>query len=381
MPPEDGSVPVAGRAAPYSKYHIPEPCQDSAEEFYGGYSPGTGGKVPSPLANRKLPREACGAIFRPIAASNPSKSGLALCSRSGSDSISSSAFPAAPPASDGEPAGAEAFARVLSCNMLHLCGGGVAAFSLAGSSCSILSQPAGAGPAVPRNGSLLNKLSRHMSSASLRSLASATLQYETSSSASMSVQRNGSLLQATFEKRASSSTASTVSLAAAVAAASGTGGPPGAASGGGSSSSSAAAAAASTSAATAQQFAQLFVRALATQNVKWASEEALSSLFDAEAKLKTLDQQLFVGRAAILRRLNGGMEQLSKMVRASLSDKQLEALGDLNECVSFEVGAPDAEHPSRVVVSYAFKVGRTIRMQDHFKIRGGRILRLKRMRC
>ncbi len=48
-------------------------------------------------------------------------------------------------------------------------------------------------------------------------------------------------------------------------------------------------------------------QALATGNVQWASDPALTSLFHDAAVMVALDGQRYSGMAAIIRRLNGGV--------------------------------------------------------------------------
>ncbi|PNW70189.1 hypothetical protein CHLRE_17g709600v5 [Chlamydomonas reinhardtii] len=68
--------------------------------------------------------------------------------------------------------------------------------------------------------------------------------------------------------------------------------------------------------AVARGFSEAFLRALATGDVRWGSDPRVSGLFTEGARMLTHDGQLFVGRTAIIRRLNAGMEQLHRMLGA-----------------------------------------------------------------
>lgn len=64
--------------------------------------------------------------------------------------------------------------------------------------------------------------------------------------------------------------------------------------------------------AVARSFADAFLAALLLGDTKWGG--GVGGLFAESAKMLTHDGQLFVGRTAIIRRLNGGMDQFLKML-------------------------------------------------------------------
>lgn len=57
---------------------------------------------------------------------------------------------------------------------------------------------------------------------------------------------------------------------------------------------------------TCKAFTDAYVKALETNDFKWASHSIVSSLFHKNAKLATQDKQSFTGLAAVIRRLNTG---------------------------------------------------------------------------
>jgi hypothetical protein len=111
-----------------------------------------------------------------------------------------------------------------------------------------------------------------------------------------------------------------------------------------------------------------------------------------------LDRQMYVGKAAILRRLNGGMDQLVKMAQATATDSSsgadsAAAAGGSSAAAAaalaarlpkpqLTVSCPDPKgRPSAVEAVYVFKWGiRKFTMRDEFVVRGGQILRLRRSR-
>jgi hypothetical protein len=109
-----------------------------------------------------------------------------------------------------------------------------------------------------------------------------------------------------------------------------------------------------------------------------------------------LDKQLYVGKAAIIRRLNGGMDQLVKMANATATDSS--SSGDADSAAAGDVVAdlakqlpkphlsvscPDPKgRPTQAQAVYTFKWGiRKFTMRDEFIVRGGQILRLCRVRA
>jgi hypothetical protein len=148
----------------------------------------------------------------------------------------------------------------------------------------------------------------------------------------------------------------------------------------------------------ARAFAEAFLAALSAGNTKWASEAAVGDLLADAAKMVGLDKQLYVGKTAIIRRLNGGMEQLVKMAQATATDSSSsssELLGDATAAGSsiaslakhlpkpqLTVSCPDPKgKPSVVEAVYSFRWGiRKFTMRDEFIVRGGQILRLRRSR-
>ncbi|GFH15761.1 uncharacterized protein HaLaN_12052, partial [Haematococcus lacustris] len=60
--------------------------------------------------------------------------------------------------------------------------------------------------------------------------------------------------------------------------------------------------------------------ALLTGDAKWGSALAVGGAFAAEAIMVTHDNQEFIGRTAIIRRLNAGMEQFLKMLGVEAVD-------------------------------------------------------------
>ena len=67
---------------------------------------------------------------------------------------------------------------------------------------------------------------------------------------------------------------------------------------------------AASSASVCAAFTEAYTTALRKGDTKWASNPAVSALFDPDAKLVTHDQQSFVGLTPILRRLNQGRPSL-----------------------------------------------------------------------
>jgi hypothetical protein len=147
----------------------------------------------------------------------------------------------------------------------------------------------------------------------------------------------------------------------------------------------------------ARAFAEAFLAALSAGNTKWASEAVVGDLLADAAKMVGLDQQLYVGKTAIIRRLNGGMEQLVKMAQATATDSSSSdaSPGDATAAGSsiaslakqlpkpqLTVSCPDPKgKPSVVEAVYSFRWGiRKFTMRDEFIVRGGQILRLRRSR-
>lgn len=271
------------------------------------------------------------------------------------------------------------------------------------------SAPATAAAAAPRP---FQALTRHVSSLSLRSLASANSQIDECSSTTSTLQRQASLLQASFVKRAGSSSVSSGSALSAQTSINRTNSSAALSEvassqpsfDGKHQASSALPAAVRNSSSkpggtlaagqgtgpreVAQSFASCFMSAIKDRNVKWASETSLSTLLDDSAKLKTHNKQIFVGKTAIIRRLNGGMEQLAKLIESNVSEKDLMELGNKPEFVTVEVQAAASSkagaqqhRQGNVTASYTFKLGmRKFVFKDHFKVRNGKIRRLKRVR-
>jgi hypothetical protein len=144
-------------------------------------------------------------------------------------------------------------------------------------------------------------------------------------------------------------------------------------------------------------------------DAKWASDVVLASLFDEAAKMVAPDKQVFVGKTAILRRLNQGIGQLVKMAssyveeggesagaeavaggdsaavavgKGSSNKLVTQGLGSKKPKATLEVCCPDPKgRPSYVVATYNFKWGlRRFVFKDEFVVRGGLILRLRRSR-
>ena len=157
--------------------------------------------------------------------------------------------------------------------------------------------------------------------------------------------------------------------------------------------------------AVAAKFADAFLKAMEAGDLKWASEISLASLFDEQAKMVAPDKQVFVGKTAILRRLNQGIEQLVKMASSYVEDggetaggaaaaggdgnggtssgsKLSQGLGSKKPKAALEVSCPDRKgRPSYVIATYTFKWGlRKFVFKDEFVVRGGLILRLRRSR-
>jgi hypothetical protein len=155
----------------------------------------------------------------------------------------------------------------------------------------------------------------------------------------------------------------------------------------------------------AAAFAEAFLQALAAGDTKWASSSAVGGLINETAKMVGLDKQLYVGKAAIIRRLNGGMEQLVKMGQATAADSSsssssggsnagpaaaagssssssssVAALAQKLPKPQLSVSCPDPKgKPSRVEAVYTFKWGiRKFTMRDEMIVRDGEILRLRR---
>jgi hypothetical protein len=106
-----------------------------------------------------------------------------------------------------------------------------------------------------------------------------------------------------------------------------------------------------------------------------------------------LDKQLYIGRTAILRRLNAGMEQLVKMAASYQTDTPAAASsgGDSPGAASHSRPAPSAvtsvtspdpvKRPGYTVVTYTFKWGlRKFLFRDEFVVKQGCIVRLRRSR-
>lgn len=149
-----------------------------------------------------------------------------------------------------------------------------------------------------------------------------------------------------------------------------------------------------------RQFAEQFQKALLTGNASWGSLPEVGSVLDEMCEMVGHDGQVYVGRAAIIRRLNKGMEQFLKMlgVTGEQNDEasaiQLAAKAGKIE-TSLEVaslsgasipsgrggGPGTSQRSSLVVVTYTFKAGmRKFKLQDRFKVRRGTICRLRRLR-
>jgi hypothetical protein len=150
---------------------------------------------------------------------------------------------------------------------------------------------------------------------------------------------------------------------------------------------------AASSCAVANAFADAFLAALAAGNTKWGSEAAVAQLLHDTAKMLGLDKQLYVGKTAIIRRLNSGMDQLVKMVAANAVDSSGDgsssnaaaAAADLASNMpkpQLSVTCPDPKaKPSLVVAQYTFKWGlRKFTLRDEFIVRNGQIMRLCRSR-
>jgi hypothetical protein len=113
-----------------------------------------------------------------------------------------------------------------------------------------------------------------------------------------------------------------------------------------------------------------------------------------------LDKQLYIGKTAILRRLNAGMEQLVKMASSYQTDTPAAAaaaassshgVGDTSGTASSgrqtpsaitSVTSPDpVKRPGYTVVTYTFKWGlRRFLFRDEFVVKQGCIVRLRRSR-
>jgi hypothetical protein len=76
----------------------------------------------------------------------------------------------------------------------------------------------------------------------------------------------------------------------------------------------------SSSCAVASLFANAFISALAAGDAKWAADPGASCLLHEGAQMLGLDKQLYVGKVAIIHRLNAGMQQLLTTVQAYLAD-------------------------------------------------------------
>jgi aldehyde:ferredoxin oxidoreductase len=147
---------------------------------------------------------------------------------------------------------------------------------------------------------------------------------------------------------------------------------------------------ASSSCAVANAFADAFLAALATGNTKWGSDAAVAQLLHDTAKMVGMDKQLYVGKTAIIRRLNSGMDQLVKMVAANAVDSgsSSNAAAAAAELASsmpkpqLSVMCPDPKaKPSLVVAQYTFKWGlRKFTLRDEFLVKNGQIMRLRRSR-
>jgi hypothetical protein len=159
----------------------------------------------------------------------------------------------------------------------------------------------------------------------------------------------------------------------------------------GSSSFSASGNSASSSCAVANAFADAFLAALATGNTKWGSDAAVAQLLHEAAKMLGIDEQLYVGKTAIIRRLNSGMDQLVKMVAANAVDSSDGGSNSSNAAAELassmpkpllSVTCPDPKaKPSLVVAQYTFKWGlRKFTLRDEFIVKNGQIMRLRRSR-
>jgi hypothetical protein len=140
----------------------------------------------------------------------------------------------------------------------------------------------------------------------------------------------------------------------------------------------------------ANAFANAFLEALAAGNTKWGSDAAVAQLLHETAKMLGLDKQLYVGKTAIIRRLNSGMDQLVKMVAANAVDSSgssssSNAAAELASSMPkplLTVTCPDPKaKPSLVVAQYTFKWGmRKFTLRDEFIVKNGQIMRLRRTR-
>jgi hypothetical protein len=150
---------------------------------------------------------------------------------------------------------------------------------------------------------------------------------------------------------------------------------------------------ASSSCTVANAFADAFLAALAAGNTKWGSEAAVAQLLHDTAKMLGLDKQLYVGKTAIIRRLNSGMDQLVKMVAANAVDSGSDGSSSNAAAAAAELASnmpkpqlsvtcPDPKaKPSLVVAQYTFKWGmRKFTLRDEFIVKNGQIMRLSRSR-
>lgn len=71
---------------------------------------------------------------------------------------------------------------------------------------------------------------------------------------------------------------------------------------------------------TCKAFTDAYVKALETNDFKWASHSTVSSLFHKNAKLITQDKQSFLGLAAVIRRLNTGTAESTSEFTVEYSD-------------------------------------------------------------
>eukprot|EP00879_Flechtneria_rotunda_P009821 GHRR01010271.1.p1 GENE.GHRR01010271.1~~GHRR01010271.1.p1 ORF type:complete len:658 (+),score=287.52 GHRR01010271.1:416-2389(+) len=98
-------------------------------------------------------------------------------------------------------------------------------------------------------------------------------------------------------------------------------------------------------------FAEAYLAALAAGDAKWASEAAVSSLIHEAAKMLGLDKQVYTGKAAIVRRLNAGMQQLMQMAEATLGGRV--SSGSSSSSTTTTNAAPAGEQSSANVITHS----------------------------
>ncbi|KAF8058910.1 inosine triphosphate pyrophosphatase [Scenedesmus sp. PABB004] len=130
-------------------------------------------------------------------------------------------------------------------------------------------------------------------------------------------------------------------------------------------------------------FAEAFLAALAAGDTRWGSAPGVAGLLSDDARMVGLDKQLYVGRPAIVRRLNAGVEQLVRMVAAASADGATAGGGEAGgEAAAgaagpaalprplLSVACPDAgRRPGLVVALYTFRWGlRKITLRDELTL-------------